>query len=405
MLRSSLGFHTITLFLRLNYGEVEKLIKHFCTYRKHTGLIRMLIPQPKPEKGWREYTPMYNGRRIILPLHLKIIYCGKDQGIRWVIRSDRRNEMYSEYTVEATINPKILGGVTDYVTASNCNDLDTAIRKFNRISKGISPVLGTFENYTFKRIDYCLNFDVDEITPGCTSEQVMNLIRRGDVPPHFKERTEYDSISHRMKSKPDSFYLICKSTTINCYRKSVELQRRIEKGHRKGSSSVTQEMVDAAQNIIRFEVQCKYPKVYNLSRRTKDTDVPICNKLQNLFGYHACLEIINHYYGVTIGAGDWFSLSAAQKIIKLQRFNAQKTERLMKVLREVNQCRSLASAKKAHQGSDLAAFKQTLKDLADIGINPVTIPREWGIAHIPNLLHSFNDMDLARVACPELRLI
>lgn len=401
MPRSSLGFHTITLFLRLDSGEVEKLIKHFYTYRKRTGLIRMLMPQPAPQKGWREYTPMYNGTNLVLPLNLKIGYCGKDRGIKWVIRSDRRSDVYSEYTAEATINPKILGGVTDYITAANCNDLDTAIRNFNRISKGISPVLGSFEKYTFKRIDYCLNFDIDEMAPGCSSEQVMNLIRRGDVPPHFKERTEYNSTSHRMKSKPDSFYLICKSVHINCYRKSVELQQRMEKERRKEISSVTQEMVDAAQNIIRFEVQCKYPKVYNLSRHTKDTDV----LTQNLLGYHTCLELINHYYGVTVGAGDWFSLSAAQKIIKSQRFNVQKAERLMNVLREVNQCRSLARAKKTHQGSDLAAFKQTLKDLAGIGINPVTIPREWGSVHIPNLLHIFNDMDLARVACPELQLI
>ena len=108
---------------------------------------------------------------------------------------------------------------------------------------------------------------------------------------------------------------------------------------------------------------------------------------------------------MTIGAGDWYSLSAAQKIIEKRGYNKQRRERLLSVLREVSQCRSLAKAKAKHQGSDLAAFKRTVKDLADIGINPVTIPRGWGIPHIPNLLHTFNDMDLARVACPDLPLI
>lgn len=95
----------------------------------------------------------------------------------------------------------------------------------------------------------------------------------------------------------------------------------------------------------------------------------------------------------------------AQKIIRGYRFHKQKRERLIEALREVSQCRSLASAKAKYQDSDLMAFKRTLKDLADIGINPVTIPREWGISHILNLLHTFNDKDDARMACPNLILI
>lgn len=51
----------------------------------------------------------------------------------------------------------------------------------------------------------------------------------------------------------------------------------------------------------------------------------------------------------------------------------------------------MAKAKAAYQGSDLDAFKRTLGDLASLGINPVTIPREWGIKHIPNLLYAYFD--------------
>ena len=108
---------------------------------------------------------------------------------------------------------------------------------------------------------------------------------------------------------------------------------------------------------------------------------------------------------MTIGSGDWYTLSEAQKIIEKREYNKQRRERLLNVLREVSQCRSLADAKAKHQGSNLRAFKRTVKDLTDIGINPVTIPREWGFKHNPNLLHTFNDMDLARVACPDFLLI
>lgn len=54
-------------------------------------------------------------------------------------------------------------------------------------------------------------------------------------------------------------------------------------------------------------------------------------------------------------------------------------------------CRSLAKAKTAYQGEEPSAFKRTLKDLTCLNNNPVTIPREWGIKHIPNLLYAYFD--------------
>lgn len=44
MLRSSLGFHTITLSLLLfDNNEAHQLITDFCTYRKKTGDIKIYL--------------------------------------------------------------------------------------------------------------------------------------------------------------------------------------------------------------------------------------------------------------------------------------------------------------------------------------------------------------------------
>lgn len=231
----------------------------------------------------------------------------------------------------------------------------------------------------------------------------MELIKRADIPLGYSVWKVYDEAAHRMKSDPDSFYLKCDSVNINCYRKTVELQQRAEKAKGETKEALL-EASRVAQDVIRFEVQCKYPKMYALSKRTGGRVFSL-NKYYDLLDYPACLEQINLYYKSTIGGGDWFSLSRARRIIKTEHFNSQKEKRLLDALYEVNQCRSLASAKVKHQGSDLDAFKRTLKDLADIGINPVTIPREWGISHIPNLLHTLNDMNNARMTCPDLPLI
>lgn len=39
-------------------------------------------------------------------------------------------------------------------------------------------------------------------------------------------------------------------------------------------------------------------------------------------------------------------------------------------------------------------------DLSDINVNPVTIPKEWGIRHIPNLLYSYFEQAQKEIEIP-----
>lgn len=71
----------------------------------------------------------------------------KDYDIKWTIRANRQNESFKSYTIEATINPKLLAGIQDYVAAATLDDMWSAIKKFNSISNSISPLLCTFECY------------------------------------------------------------------------------------------------------------------------------------------------------------------------------------------------------------------------------------------------------------------
>ena len=49
----------------------------------------------------------------------------------------------------------------------------------------------------------------------------------------------------------------------------------------------------------------------------------------------------------------------------------------------------IAKAKAQLNNLELDNFKRSLKDLDDILVNPVTIPRRWNIPHIPNLLRAY----------------
>ena len=384
MLKSSLGFHTMTLDISLLEADAHKLLLDFMEYGKTTALKMYRYKDSK----YITYSPSPN----YLPTDVKIYFDGKDKGIHWHIYGDDRFSGMI-YIIEAIINPKILAGIIDYLTAATYDDINVAIVNFDHESNKISPLLGRFNDYEIKRIDYCINICLDDFIHLYDPEQIMNLIKRSDIPPHYKEWMKYDDTSHRMKSRPESFYLCSKSVNINCYSKYLQLQNRSEENVEKGYAPIPQETIDASRSIIRFEVQCKYFKTYALNKKAENSGNECPNKYKSLLAPLTCIEIIGSYYEKVIGKGDWYTLSEAMQIIQSKNFYIQREQRYIDALKYINQCRSLAKAKANLQAKELIAFKKTLKELADLNINPVTIPREWNIKHIPNFLRAyFNEL-------------
>ena len=377
MLRSSLGFHTLTMskWLLEGFGETkDHLIADFQKYSQQTHNIQI-------------YTSTHG--------NVRIKFHKNDEGIEWVIRPNiwvERGRMWLSF-IDVKINPKILSGIHDYITAATYDDIGVAIANFNRISSSISPLLGTFEDYTLKRTDYCFNCAVSELAPGCTYKQIMDLLKRADIPYHFKEWEEYDTVSHRSKSRPGSFYLTNDSVHINYYSKYMQLLEKSRKNIENEYPPIPPEVLDAAEDIIRFEVQCKHPKVYSFSRAATAAGNHKINKYESLLTPEFCQEIINGYFHKTIGQGHWYSLQAAISLVRSYNFNSQKENRLIDAQELVNNCRGVVNAKEAYQGDDLDAFKRTLKDLDDLRINPVTIPRRWGIGRIWNLLEMYYEKE------------
>ncbi len=388
MLRSSLGFHTITLSLPLfDNNEAHQLITDFCTYREKTGNIEIYRINEKNQ-------PVIYYHSDYLPLKTNIKFKDKDRGIRWCIRESKGVFNFFDYMVEATINPKILSGVIDYLTAATYNDIDLAAANFNEISKKISPLLHSFSDYRITRIDYCVNISLDEFFLECDPMQIMNLIKRSDIPHHYEEWMKYDNISHRMKSRPESFYLKSNSVTINYYSKYLQLLNKSQENVKKGYPPINQEILDASRNIYRFEVQCKYHKIYSMSQKAKEAGNRSINKYKSLLDPILCVTIISNYYNKVIGKGDWYTLSTAIQIIKSKCFNSQKEQHLINALKDVSRCRSLVKAKESCPIEKIGTFTRALNQLETLNINPVTIPREWHIEYIPNLLRSYLDQML-----------
>ena len=64
---------------------------------------------------------------------------------------------------------------------------------------------------------------------------------------------------------------------------------------------------------------------------------------------------------------------------------------MINALKDISRCRSLVKAKESCPIEKIGTFTRALNQLETLSINPVTIPREWYIDHIPNLLRSYLD--------------
>jgi hypothetical protein len=385
MLRTSFGFHTITISLPV--FDATTLFQDFVRYYKATGSITMY-----KENSYNTHIN-YKPLGIDSPLPLKLtIYYNEYRGISWKLRSTSYSDKGGRYILDATINPKFLSGIEDYVTAATYDDMEKAIANFNQEAARISPLLESFEDYSLTRVDYCINFYINELVKGCTSEQIMNLIQRSNIPYKFKQWTEYDKKAHRSKSKCNSFYLKNSSVNINCYDKHSQLLERSFKNEEKGYTPVPSTTLDSANGIIRFEIQCKYHKTYTMSHAPAIEGNHDKNPYETLLSPEYCWDVICNYYNKIIGRGNWYTLSRAVKSVESNNFNRQKEKRLIDALQLVNQCRSVAKAKEAYRSDELESFKRTLIDISHLGINPVTIPKEWGINEIPNLIEKYIEL-------------
>ena len=410
---TSLGYHTFAISMSLTQEEADILFGDFKRYRDNTGEICIMGPA--------KFDKDPSGR------HYKIVYPNQNKGITWRIRFSSKgffkNGEYITCTIKAIINPKILTGEKTYIVAADERYLEDVQRIFNREAKKISPMLRRFENYSLNRIDYCINFDVSELKfdyphelKNRLPEMIMTLIKQGNISRHFTE--EYNDEKFQ-------FYLRSDSMVINCYWKHDDLRRNFPDCKDLGDSF----------NIIRFEVQYKYPKIQSdLAKMKKEQGYrssvllgvlkkqgfydyfsenqdnmdclrsaqlmkkfeAACRKesrvMKGMLSDEKCGGAINKYYYKVIKKGNYYTFDAARRIIEEKVSRWEKIVRLTETLKMISNHEGIAKAKSTLQDEKLEEFQRSLRELSHLRINPVTIPKEWGIDYIPNLLDNYYAM-------------
>ena len=387
MRNTSAGYHTFSFYQKLTTDDYSILVSDFSIYRNKNKDIQSFPLENKNGKkiGW-EYT--YK----------------KYKGIRWLLLSSEAADGFPWQGIAVIINPMALTA-RNYIAAAQEDSLESVEKIFNDEARKISSILLKFGHCSLNRADFCLNIDLKELGIPCSPEMMIALIKQGNIPKGYKERCHYDAKLHRKTTYKNSFYLEGKSMNINYYWKYPQQANEVHPNFL---------FREASHDVIRLEVQYKYPKLYPLAREYKREskffvsidDLSLEDVYQQLISrepYNPSIPVdtmlsskvsdrVNRkHFTQIIGQGDYFTLDGARSIIKSYNYRCDKQERLLWTLGWIKECQGIARAKSKLYGLDLDDFKRSLKDLNSIGVNPVTIPRRWNIAHIPNLLRAYDD--------------
>lgn len=130
MLHTSLGFHTFTIFQTITNIEANNLLNQFKEYSQKTGNIKIFLSKNKINFV-KEYC---------------ICYIKKEIGITWYIPF-YNDVKFKCCQIGAVINPKILIGTNDYITATTEKDLDRVLFEFQKNAMEISKQLADMQRY------------------------------------------------------------------------------------------------------------------------------------------------------------------------------------------------------------------------------------------------------------------
>lgn len=272
------------------------------------------------------------------------------------------SDVYGYRAIEIRLRPKILINPDGYYSVMT-------IKEFNAISDAFSKLIRDkldldatdLGNWQAKRIEPAADISVDEeLIP-----LYIQLFKKGNIPDYFSKQYWDDG---------NNMYLVAKKITVNWYSRYPILQAKHKKS-RKGFNDFSE-----TQGILRFETQKRK-----------------CDQLvNNMMKKHVLRRQVMWYYKLIVGQGDYYSLEKSMAKIHCSEKNLLKALDLIKTLKLIDTCGSVSDARNVYiKGKDIKSasekFYRRISQLRKLGINPVVLPKDWGIDYLENLYGRIED--------------
>ena len=206
-----------------------------------------------------------------------------------------------------------------------------------------------------------IDFAVDILTPDVAL--YVALGKRERRPRGFVDLVDYEGSAY-----PQSRYV-----TLNVYDKRDQVEKELQ------HLREYEQLLAEAENTFRVEVQCNREKLKALAKKYRLPN----RHLGHFLDERIARETILYYYGLMFGYQDFYSLPEAYRIVDRQRWRSDHKERFKAWLRSIVDAGSFTAAKEAFARSS-TTLDNYMKDCREIGVNPITMPAEWGRSHLPN---------------------
>ncbi len=237
---------------------------------------------------------------------------------------------------------------------------------FKEFMGKLLPYNADLDKWQTRRLDYTKDIK----TPYCS--KYIKLLQRGDKP---KLLTIDSKDTHKKEADKrhynGSVRYSCKSYTINIYDKYKE---RIDK-------RTPKEIAEESRYILRVEMQCGKEKLSYIKRKNELSTFGL-QGLTTLYG-----EEVNMMKKALIaieGGGTYYTLNKAIKLVKQSEKATNIKSELITLLKFVNSWRSVRVARIRYRNDK--KFNALLSHLRELNINPVTIPKGWGVSSLPSIM-------------------
>ncbi|MCA0120913.1 hypothetical protein [Bacillus sp. RSS_NA_20] len=284
------------------------------------------------------------------------------------------------YRIYIRVEPQslIIGRRTIDVFDCSFGSVERLRTVLDKAIESLTSTLPQSDRWFVSRIDFTKNLTTDYV------QECVALAKKGKDPYRYN-----DTIN-----KPGSSYRASKSVILNFYDKLDHISKKVD------PKSFDAHLIEEAHNTFRIEVQClNFNKLKHLRKKF---ELPHKSNLYNYLRKDVAEGVIFYYYEKVIGSADYYSLYEALKIVEMSEMSARKKENIKKWLRLVAQAKGVSKAREQFiAGTTLGHAKIAIKGNQNtfrnyenackkIGINPVTIPKDWGIDYIPNPINSLD---------------
>lgn len=264
-------------------------------------------------------------------------------------------------SIHLKVNPsEVLGDTRPLTTfVPTCENTDQLISELNERFVGF-PICLNASHFSLYRVDLCKDIHA----PDRICAEYIRLLRRRQIPQNWKRSCFGDERDRRSFRAGNERY------QITAYDKSYQVMKcRDGEGQNNGCHTLRFEVALLRDGILRILKNCEY------GVETKQVWThQLCLLAQNGASImEKCFNKISSY-------APYHTLSEAKEIIGRSSYYCGKQENLVEFLTQINQCKTvdLRLIRSTSNG------KKRLEQLAQLGINPITISARAKVAVLPS---------------------